>query len=29
MQSLTLTNALAQTNLLLLNTKKEIEVPIQ
>jgi hypothetical protein len=29
MQSLTLTNLAAQTNLLLLNTKKEIEVPIQ
>ncbi len=29
MQSLTLTNPAAQTNLLLLNTKKEIEVPIQ
>ena len=28
MQSLTLTNPAAQTNLLLLNTKKEIEVPI-
>lgn len=28
MQSLLLTNAAAQTNLLLLNTKKEIEVPI-
>jgi hypothetical protein len=29
MQSLLLTNASAQTNLLLLNTKKEIEVPIK
>jgi hypothetical protein len=29
MQSLILTNAAAQTNLLLLNTKKEMEVPIQ
>jgi hypothetical protein len=29
MQGLTLTNSAAQTNLLLLNTKKEIEVPIK
>jgi hypothetical protein len=29
MQALTLTNGAAQTNLLFLNTKKEIEVPIQ
>ncbi len=29
MQTLTLTNPAAQTNLLILNTKKEIEVPIQ
>ena len=29
MQALTLTNSASQTNILLLNTKKEIEVPIQ
>ena len=29
MQTLTLTNLAAQTNILSLNTKKEIEVPIQ